>query len=49
MPRRMSVRPTASHTRTPEGTGRNLSAGCLAVGDDGAEEFFVMAHAIGLD
>ncbi len=29
--------------------GRNLSAGCLAVGDDGAEEFFVMAHAIGLD
>ena len=29
--------------------GRNLSAGCLAVGDAGAEEFFVMAHAIGLD
>lgn len=29
--------------------GKNLSAGCLAVGDAGAEEFFVMAHAIGLD
>ncbi len=29
--------------------GRNLSAGCLAVGDAGAEEFFVMAHAKGLE
>lgn len=29
--------------------GKNLSAGCLAVGDDGAEEFFVMAHAVGLE
>ncbi len=29
--------------------GKNLSAGCLAVGDQGAEEFFVMAHALGLD
>lgn len=29
--------------------GKNLSAGCLAVGDEGAEEFFVMAHAVGLE
>ena len=29
--------------------GKNLSAGCLAVGDEGSEEFFVMAHSVGLE
>jgi hypothetical protein len=28
--------------------GKALSIGCLAVGDPAAEEFFVMAHAVGL-
>lgn len=29
--------------------GKNLSIGCLAVGDPASEEFFVMAHTVGLN
>ncbi len=29
--------------------GKNLSIGCLAVGDPASEEFFVMAHIVGLE